>query len=259
MSSVSINNLVLMGRLTADPELRRSKNNNAVTSFRLAVTRRNNAEVTDFIPCVAFGGLGEFVQQWFQKGTLAIVIGQLTARVWQDKDGNTRTSYEVQCDNIQFGETKKQRVARELDEPAADSQPERSASQPTSAAPAQIEPDSRSGLQIVALDSVTGTVLENAVYDIYTPDGEPVQQKITTGTDGIASVVGLTAGEYIITEVTTPDSFRPVVRSVSVRLEPGVNHSINFPHNAAPVYEQHPAYGGEQQTDFIDAGSDEFF
>lgn len=112
MSSVSINNLVLMGRLTADPELRRSKNNNAVTSFRLAVTRRNNAEVTDFIPCVAFGGLGEFVQQWFQKGTLAIVIGQLTARVWQDKDGNTRTSYEVQCDNIQFGETKKQRVAR---------------------------------------------------------------------------------------------------------------------------------------------------
>lgn len=83
-----------------------------MTSFRLAVTRRNNAEVTDFIPCVAFGGLGEFVQQWFQKGTLAIVIGQLTARVWQDKDGNTRTSYEVQCDNIQFGETKK-RVSRE--------------------------------------------------------------------------------------------------------------------------------------------------
>lgn len=107
-NAISINNSVLMGRLTRDPELRYTKNNRPVATFKLAISRRSNAEVTDFIPCVALGGTAEFAARWFQKGTLAIVIGQLTSRVWQDEtDGRNRIAYEILCDSVQFGETKK--------------------------------------------------------------------------------------------------------------------------------------------------------
>ena len=114
MSSISINNCVFMGRLTGEPEMRYTRSNKPVTTFRIAVSRRSSADVTDFIPCVTYGAQAEFVSQWFQKGTLAIVIGQLTSHMWVDKNtGKTRVDYEIQCDNVQFGETKKQRIARE--------------------------------------------------------------------------------------------------------------------------------------------------
>ena len=108
MSSISINNCVFMGRLTGEPEMRYTRSNKPVTTFRIAVSRRSSADVTDFIPCVTYGAQAEFVSQWFQKGTLAIVIGQLTSHMWTDKNtGKTRVDYEIQCDNVQFGETKK--------------------------------------------------------------------------------------------------------------------------------------------------------
>lgn len=107
MSSISINNCVFMGRLTGEPEMRYTRSNKPVTTFRIAVSRRSSADVTDFIPCVTYGAQAEFVSQWFQKGTLAIVIGQLTSHMWVDKNtGKTRVDYEIQCDNVQFGETK---------------------------------------------------------------------------------------------------------------------------------------------------------
>ena len=118
MSSISINNCVFMGRLTGEPEMRYTRSNKPVTTFRIAVSRRSSADVTDFIPCVTYGAQAEFVSQWFQKGTLAIVIGQLTSHMWVDKNtGKTRVDYEIQCDNVQFGETKKQRIAREQEQP----------------------------------------------------------------------------------------------------------------------------------------------
>ena len=150
MSSISINNCVFMGRLTGEPEMRYTRSNKPVTTFRIAVSRRSSADVTDFIPCVTYGAQAEFVSQWFQKGTLAIVIGQLTSHMWVDKNtGKTRVDYEIQCDNVQFGETKKQRIAREQEQPPQAAEPEET---PVPQATPQNEQE-RSGLQIVAVDT----------------------------------------------------------------------------------------------------------
>lgn len=108
-----LNKAILMGRLTRDPELRHTQSNMAVASFSLAVDRgRKDAagnKQTDFIDCVAWGRQAEFLTQWFQKGMLAIVVGRIQSRNWEDKNGSKRVSIEVICDEIQFGETKKSR------------------------------------------------------------------------------------------------------------------------------------------------------
>lgn len=108
-----LNKAILMGRLTRDPELRHTQSNMAVSSFSLAVDRgrkdANGERQTDFIDCVAWGRQAEFVTQWFTKGMLAIVVGRIQSRRWQDQNGNNRISIEVNCDEIQFGETKKSR------------------------------------------------------------------------------------------------------------------------------------------------------
>ncbi len=110
-----LNKAILMGRLTRDPELRHTQSNMAVASFTLAVNRdRKNANgefQTDFIDCVAWGRQGEFVKQWFTKGMLAIVVGRIQSRQWEDKNGNKRTTIEINVDEISFGETKKSREA----------------------------------------------------------------------------------------------------------------------------------------------------
>lgn len=107
-----LNKAVLMGRLTRDPELRHTQSNTAVCSFRLAIDRdrkgSNGERQTDFIDCTAWGKTAEFVSQWFRKGSLAIAVGRIQSRQWQDKDGSNRTSIEINCDEVLFGETKKQ-------------------------------------------------------------------------------------------------------------------------------------------------------
>jgi single stranded DNA-binding protein len=251
MSSISINNCVFMGRLTGEPEMRYTRSNKPVTTFRIAVSRRSSADVTDFIPCVTYGAQAEFVSQWFQKGTLAIVIGQLTSHMWVDKNtGKTRVDYEIQCDNVQFGETKKQRIAREQEQPPQAAEPEET--------PVPQNEQERSGLQIVAVDTLTGNVLANAVYDLYTMDGATVSLHNGTDADGIASIVGLSAGDYIITEVTAPTGFRPVARSVNVNLEPGINHSITFPHSAEPAQQPQPSIPvyNDMPTGYVDDDRD---
>ena len=108
-----LNKAILMGRLTRDPELRHTQSNMAVASFTLAVNRdrkgANGEFQTDFIDCVAWGRQGEFVKQWFTKGMLAIVVGRIQSRNWEDKNGNKRTTIEINVDEISFGETKKSR------------------------------------------------------------------------------------------------------------------------------------------------------
>lgn len=111
-----LNKAILMGRLTRDPELRYTPNGNVpVVTFTLAVDRNyggNGRErQTDFIDIVAWRRQAEFVSQWFTKGMMAIVVGSIQSRRWQDKNGNNRTSIEVVADEIQFGETKKSREA----------------------------------------------------------------------------------------------------------------------------------------------------
>lgn len=108
-----LNKAIVMGRLTRDPELRRTQSNMAVTSFTLAIDRDrkgpNGERVTDFIDCVAWGRTAEFMQQWFTKGMMAIVVGRIQSRNWEDRNGNKRVSIEINCDEISFGETKKSR------------------------------------------------------------------------------------------------------------------------------------------------------
>ena len=106
-----LNHIVVMGRLTADPELRRTQSGTAVTSFTLAVDRdfkaENGERETDFIPCVAWRGTAEFVQKYFSKGRMAVVAGRLQIRPWTDKDGNKRRSAEIVAENVYFGDSKR--------------------------------------------------------------------------------------------------------------------------------------------------------
>ena len=111
-----LNKAILMGRLTRDPELRYTPNGNVpVVTFTLAVDRNyggNGRErQTDFIDIVAWRRQAEFVSQWFTKGMMAIVVGSIQSRRWQDKNGNNRTSIEVVADEVQFGETRRSREA----------------------------------------------------------------------------------------------------------------------------------------------------
>ena len=107
-----LNHIVLMGRLTRDPELRRTGSGTAVASFALAVDRDfspkdGGEKETDFIEIVAWRNTAEFVSKYFTKGRMAVVSGRLQVRKWTDKDGNKRTSAEVVADNVYFGDSKK--------------------------------------------------------------------------------------------------------------------------------------------------------
>ena len=108
-----LNQIVLMGRLTRDPELRYTQSQTPVASFRIAVDReysgRGDERQTDFIDIVAWNKSAEFVSKYFTKGSLIIVTGRLQMRDWTDRDGNKRTSAEVVADRVMFGESKRSR------------------------------------------------------------------------------------------------------------------------------------------------------
>ena len=106
-----LNKIILMGRLTRDPELRRTGSGTAVASFSLAVERdykdQSGEKETDFIDVVAWRGTGEFVSKYFTKGRMAVVEGRLQVRSWKDTEGNNRRSTEVVAENVYFGDSKK--------------------------------------------------------------------------------------------------------------------------------------------------------
>jgi len=106
-----LNHIVIMGRLTRDPELRRTGTGVAVATFTVAVDRdfasRDGGErETDFIDIVAWRNTAEFVSKYFAKGRMAVVSGRLQIRNWNDKDGNKRRSAEVIADNVYFGDSR---------------------------------------------------------------------------------------------------------------------------------------------------------
>ena len=107
-----LNTITIMGRLTRDPELRRTGSGTAVASFTLAVDRDfsgkdGGEKECDFIDCVAWRHTGEFVSKYFTKGRMAVVNGRLQIRPWTDKDGNKRRSAEVIAESVYFGDSKK--------------------------------------------------------------------------------------------------------------------------------------------------------
>lgn len=112
-----LNKIIIMGRLTRDPELRHTQSDTAVTSFTLAVDRdfkgEDSKRATDFIDIVAWRAAAEFVAKYFIKGRMAIVEGRLQLRDWKDKDGNARRSAEVIADNVYFGDSKRDSGAAE--------------------------------------------------------------------------------------------------------------------------------------------------
>ena len=106
-----LNKIILMGRLTRDPELRRTQSDLPVTSFTLAVDRRFSKQgedkQTDFIDIVCWRKDAEFAAKWFSKGMLVAVSGSLQMRPWQDKEGNKRISAEVVAEELHFAESKR--------------------------------------------------------------------------------------------------------------------------------------------------------
>ena len=108
---MNINKVILMGRLTADPELKTSSNNVSIVQFTVAVNRRyvskdSNERQVDFIDCTAFNRNAEFLSKYFRKGSSIIVFGNIQVDSWKDKEGHNRRSTRIIVDELQFGESK---------------------------------------------------------------------------------------------------------------------------------------------------------
>ena len=102
-----LNHIVIQGRLVRDPELRQTQNGTAVATFTLAVDRDFAKDQADFFSCTAWRNTAEFVSKYFRKGQLAVVSGKMQSRNWTDKDNNKRTAWEIQAENVYFGESKR--------------------------------------------------------------------------------------------------------------------------------------------------------
>lgn len=105
-----LNKIFVMGRLTHDPELRRTGSGTPVCSFSIACDRdfksQSGEKETDFFDVVAWRTTGEFVSKYFTKGRMVVVEGRLQIREWQDKEGNKRRSAEINADNVYFGDSR---------------------------------------------------------------------------------------------------------------------------------------------------------
>lgn len=103
-----LNKVILMGRLTKDPELRTTNNGKNVTTFTIAVdTGYGEDKKTDFINCVAWNKTAEFINKYFSKGQMIIVLGRISTRNYEDKNGDKKYITEVIANEVQFGESKK--------------------------------------------------------------------------------------------------------------------------------------------------------
>lgn len=106
-----MNNICIIGRLCAQPEIKKTTSGVSVCSVSIAVDRDykvNGEKATDFIPCVAWRGTAEFVEKYFRKGDMIAVVGSLESRKYKDKDGNNRTVWEVKADRVNFCGGKKE-------------------------------------------------------------------------------------------------------------------------------------------------------
>lgn len=116
-----LNRIVIQGRLCADPELRRTNSGTPVTTVNVAVDRdfknQDGSRDTDFIPVVAWKGIGETLAKYFTKGRMIMVDGRLQIRDWTDKDGNKRRTAEIVANNVYFGDAKRDDSAPAQSEP----------------------------------------------------------------------------------------------------------------------------------------------
>lgn len=113
MANLNLNKVILGGRLTADPELKKTPNGVSVTSFSIAINRRHSKEeqVTDFIDVVAWRNTAEFICKYFHKASSICLVGQLQKRQYTDKDGNKRYVVEVIADEAMFVDSKSENAA----------------------------------------------------------------------------------------------------------------------------------------------------
>lgn len=103
-----INKAILMGRLTRDPELRHTGSGTPVCSFNIAINNgTGESQTTDFINCVAWNKTAEFVNKYFEKGRMIIVIGRISTRSWEGQDGKKNYATEVVANEVSFGESKR--------------------------------------------------------------------------------------------------------------------------------------------------------
>lgn len=105
-----INNVVIMGRLTYEPELRTTPQGTSVVRFSVACERKYSREETDFIDCIAWRKTAEFISQYFHKGDMIALTGCITANNYTDKQGNRRKSVEVTADAVSFCGSKAERT-----------------------------------------------------------------------------------------------------------------------------------------------------
>lgn len=101
-----LNKITIMGRLTKDPELRRTNSGTAVASFTIAVDRDFGEKQADFFPVVAWKGTGEFVAKNFAKGRPILISGRLETRKWEGNDGTKHTVTEIIAENVYFCDSK---------------------------------------------------------------------------------------------------------------------------------------------------------
>ena len=144
-----MNKVILMGRLTRDPEVRYSQGSTplAVARYTLAVNRRFRREgepEADFINCVAFGKGGEFVERFFKKGQMVSVVGRLQVRSWDDKDGTKRWSTDVVTEEHYFAESKSSYEGRMASQPFS-AQPNDFSQPPHQQAAPKSAPDASDG------------------------------------------------------------------------------------------------------------------
>ena len=104
-----LNQIVIQGRLTKDPELRTTQSGVGVATFTVAVDRDYQKEAVDFFAVTAWRQTAEFVSKYFQKGQMVVVSGKMQSRKWEDRDGNKRTAWEIQAENVYFGESRREK------------------------------------------------------------------------------------------------------------------------------------------------------
>lgn len=115
-----LNKAVMVGRLTADPELRQTPNGVNVCSFTVAVNRPGKDKGTDFIDCVAWRSTSEFICKYFHKGDAIGIDGSIQTRNFEDKNGNKRKAVEVLCDQVSFLPGAKEKQAEQIEKTSLD-------------------------------------------------------------------------------------------------------------------------------------------
>lgn len=111
-----LNQIQIMGRVVKDPEHKVTSSGVSVARFSLAVDRdfkgRDGAREADFFDCIAWRNTADFVAKYLEKGRMAIVAGSMQSRKWKDRDGNNRISWEIQVENVYFGDSKREEQPR---------------------------------------------------------------------------------------------------------------------------------------------------